>query len=113
VNNRGCYLTRIGYTDCDGPLDAAHLAPKQRLKALYKTRGMPAHQIAAAVWDARVTVPICRRHHTLFDQKVIRLTEDQFPPKMLEYAAEYGLEYRGARDGWVGLHVPPETGSAA
>jgi hypothetical protein len=93
-------LTRIGYTDCDGPLDAAHLAPKQRLKALYKTRGMPAHQIAAAVWDARVTVPICRRHHTLFDQ-------------MLEYAAEYGLEYRGARDGWTGLHVPPETGSAA
>jgi hypothetical protein len=101
-------LHRIGYTDCDGPLDAAHLAPKQRLKALYKTRGMPAHQIAAAVWDARVTVPICRRHHTLFDQKVIRLTEDQFPPKMLEYAAEYGLEYRGARDAWTGSYVSPE-----
>jgi hypothetical protein len=27
---------------------------------------------------------------------------------MLEYAAEYGLEYRGARDGWTGSYVSPE-----
>ena len=113
MNNRGCYLTRLGYKDCDGLLDAAHMCSKQRLKILFKRRGMPATQIAAAVWDPRVTVPICRRHHTLLDQKVIRLTEDQYPPKMHEYAKQYALEYRGARDGWVGLHVEDEGPAAA
>lgn len=113
MNNRGCYLARIGYTGCDGMLDAAHMIPKQRLKALFKTRGMPASKLAAAVWDPRVTVPICRRHHGLLDGKTIRLAAGQYPRKMHEYAAEYALEWRSERDGWVGLHVEDEGPAAA
>lgn len=85
-----CYFGPFGLgiaIGCDGPADLAHLIPAQRLRAA-----------GAPVWDDRVVVVACRKHHVAFDGFYLRLRQDQLPPELWSYARENGLEYAIDRD---------------
>jgi hypothetical protein len=105
-----CYFRDLGYEGCqyraDGLLDRAHFVPQQRIRQVLQRRGSTAEDIATATWDKRTWSYACRAHHHLFDQKRIRLEAEQYPLDMHTWAQEYQFEFRGPRDGWVGLHIP-------
>jgi hypothetical protein len=73
-------------------IQRAHLIPKQRLKAA----GLSHDEI----WDLRVWVPACERHHHQFDKGFIRLGVDDYPQELLEYAWHHDFGWEGERDGW-------------
>lgn len=87
-----CWFRQLG--DCDGRIQRAHLIPKQRLKRA----GVRADD---DVWDQRVVVPACARHHTLFDMKFIHLEETDYPETLQQYAGEHGFAWQDAERGWV------------
>jgi hypothetical protein len=99
-----CYFNRFTSSPCryraDGQPDRAHMIPQQRMKQEYKTRKYRANDIAMAIWDHRIIVPACRRHHDAFDQKQLRLLLNDYPVSTHEYAKEYGWYFAGERDGW-------------
>lgn len=88
--NPACYFARIFRTPCDGPLDLCHLIPKQRLKK--------ADVPDDAIWDERIVVNGCRRHHHRFDQGFDSLGRNDLPPGVAEYAAEHDLTWSLDRD---------------
>lgn len=112
MNNRGCYLARLlGRDDCDGYLQAAHWVPKARVRDVLRKRGVPAAEIGRRIWDPALTAPSCEKCHRAFDRKLdgFRLTESQYPDNFRQWAADNDFEFRGPRDGWVGIHVEPES----
>lgn len=89
--NRDCWLAKLlGLTDCDGPIQRAHLIPKQRLK-----RAGLDH---AAIWDPRVWRLMCWMHHHRFDTYFVRITRIQVPAETEEYALEHGFVWSLDRD---------------
>lgn len=100
-----CWFKRFWPHECgwraDGQPDRCHLLPKQRIKAELRARGFTAKEIAAVVWDGRLYVPGCRKAHTAFDNKLIPLLEDDYPPPMREWANANGFYFVDPRTGWV------------
>lgn len=88
-----CFFKDLGYTGCeyraDGLPDRAHLIPAQRLRH---------NKLTPQVWDSRVYVLACRRHHHLFDNGFLKLTRDQLPHSVIEFAEQHDLEWSIARD---------------
>lgn len=102
-----CFFNReLGMQDCDGRMDRAHLLPKQRMRQ---------HGIKD-VWDERTWVFACRKHHTQFDARFIRISRFQLPAGTIAYALENGLEWSLDRDYPNGKRIEstdcPECGSA-
>lgn len=92
MNTVRCFFRGKG--PCDGwARDRAHLIPKQRLVQA----GLPFDD----VWDGRVWVPLCRRHHHRFDQGFLDLVEGDYPAGLRAYAEEHGFAYFGPREGWL------------
>jgi hypothetical protein len=87
-----CWLQQFSLAPCDGPMDPAHLVPKQRLR----NAGINPEDR----WDRRAIVPACRRHHHLFDQKFMRIPLEEYPSEFIDYCTEHGLYWNGQRDGW-------------
>lgn len=90
-----CFFLDLGYIPCeyrfDGMPDGCHLIPQQRLKAA-KVKDL---------WAPPLWVYGCRRHHHLFDNKVIRLLREQYPLALQEWADDHGWMFAGPRDGWL------------
>lgn len=85
-----CWFRGIKEHECDGPLDRAHLIPKQRMRI----KNLPDE----VVWDKRCWVWACRRSHTMFDHIGIDLKRSQLPDGVEEFALEYGLGWSLDRD---------------
>ena len=92
-----CYFhDKLGFPGCDfsdrpdGRPDPAHWIPQQRLRAAG----------VEDLWHPASWAHVCRRHHTLFDQKTIRLTEEQYPREFRAWAALQGFWFAGPREGW-------------
>lgn len=109
---------------CDGPMDACHMISKQRIRQIYPrgawkvTEAMsgarlyypvtfgiealdPVIQRVARddiVYDERVGVPGCRRHHDLMDNKRVRIPYLYVPLATRSFAAEFGLDWSLERD---------------
>ncbi len=66
---------------CEGPEDAAHLLSKQWLKRAG----------VEDVWDTRLWVSSCRRHHAAFDQHQITVPRQSLPAGLLAASDEFGL----------------------
>lgn len=107
-----CFFARRTDSPCsyraDGQPDRAHMIPQQRMKQEYKARKFRANDIAMAVWDHRIIVPSCRKHHQAFDQKQLRLPLADYPTSTKQYAKDYGWWFVDERTGWV-----PERGEKA
>jgi len=86
----------------DGQPDRAHLIPQQRMKRA----GIRDHEV---LWDDRAWVKSCRTHHELFDHKMLRLDEGEYPDDLREFAAEIGFYWAGRRDGWRKEHTEREA----
>lgn len=95
---RHCFMEgRPGWGPCEGRMDAAHLIPKQRIK-----RELKGHytepELQAIVWDRRVLIDACRRHHHQLDNYIHRLRRDELPVELTAYAREYHLVWSLIRD---------------
>jgi hypothetical protein len=89
-------------------MDRAHLIPKQRIRKEMKIRVRTAdgrRSVSSApdwlfgiVWDERVVVRACRRHHADWDNRVFNIARGEVPQACEEYAEEYGLTWSLDRD---------------
>jgi hypothetical protein len=84
-----CWFWQLGM--CDGRIDRAHLLPKQRIKRLFRDRNPDA--LFAMIWDSRVWIPACRKHHTMLDSKRLTIAREELPLTLWEYAAEHDLTW--------------------
>src|SRR5258706_16474184 len=84
--NEWCYFRGLGYLDCDGFIQRAHLIPKQRMKI--------AGVIGDMIWDERCWIPACKHHHHQWDNGFIMLDPDDFPPGIWSFAREISFYYR-------------------
>lgn len=92
-----CFFAVHSEKPCDGPMDRAHLLPKQRLRR-------EVSDDPRLVWHPSVWVWGCRRHHAAFDARMLRLAREDVP-EVTELAAKVlGMEWSldqmyGPRDG--------------
>jgi hypothetical protein len=96
-----------GRTDagpCDGPIDKAHWVPKQRIKREFREVAKP--QLDELIWHPSVWSPMCRRHHSAFDAKMLRIRREEVPLRAERWAAIFGMTW--SLDADFGLH--PEVG---
>lgn len=91
----GCFFHGDG--TCSGLLERAHLIPKQRIKRELKYR-LSADELHDVVWDPRVLVLACRRHHILFDAWRLRPLREALPEGVEEFARQWGFEAFLERD---------------
>lgn len=83
-----CFFARFAMTPCDGHADRCHLIPKQRITKQFKSQFPDAtrQQIQAAVWHPSVWQPGCRKHHSNFDAKMLRIERSDIPAETEVYA---------------------------
>ena len=86
-----CFFKPFVETACDGPTDRCHLLPKGFLKR-------EVGKDPEIIWDERVWVPGCRRHHADFDNFVFRIPREALPSALEAFAVEHGVLWRVDRD---------------
>ena len=69
--------------DCEGPIQAAHLIPKQALRR----RGFSPE----VIWDPRNGIAACRRAHCRSDAGLERFPSSRLPVEAWAFAEEVGL----------------------
>lgn len=78
----------------DGQPDRAHWIPAQRLRK----EGVEGE----AIWDHRIWVHACRKHHDRLDGRdalnPLSVRRSQLPDGVEDYASEHGLEWSLATD---------------
>ena len=79
-----------GVGSCDGRQDPCHLIKAQVIRREVGTE---------AIWDQRVIVPGCRRHHGMLDHsRQIRIPRSLLPGSVEAFAHDHGLEWWLARE---------------
>ena len=94
-----CWLAQFApSTACEGTLRRAHLISKQRIKRALRnsTAGIIAAEreltVFDVLWDSRVWVPACDRHHGMLDvSRTLRVPREAIPAVTEQYAREFGL----------------------
>lgn len=81
----GCWFQSIIPHKCDGPLDPCHLIDKQGLWAFEKEL----EAIEFMVYDVRNGVPGCRHIHNRFDQRNIRIYQDELPDSVFMFITDW------------------------
>lgn len=79
----GGYCVMLGRGLCDGPLDAAHVIPKSRLR----DRGYGAD----VIYDERVAMSLCRRHHDRHDRCIEKVPFSYIPARCRDFLVELNL----------------------
>lgn len=89
-----CWMVDVIRHRCDGPIDPAHLLPKQRLKVIAKNK-FPGDEDKQRelVWSPSNGVPLCRDAHHKLDNGFIRIYWHQLPAEAHQFAAEWDLEW--------------------
>ena len=89
---RTCWLAQFTDTECDGPMDRAHIGiAKQRMRIKNLTDEQ--------VWDKRIWRWCCRRHHTQLDHRIgLHLKREDIPQSVWEFADEHKLTWSLERD---------------
>lgn len=84
---RACWFARTldGIGPCEGRTDPCHLVKAQVIR---REVGVD------HIWDERVIVPGCRRHHGMLDHsRQIRLPRGLLPASVEEFAREHGMTW--------------------
>ncbi len=90
----GCWMTPVVAHHCDGPIDPAHLLPKQRLRAIAKDRYPEDEERQyKMIWGPMNGIPLCRAAHHKLDNGFIRLSWEQLPREARDYAIDWDLEW--------------------
>jgi hypothetical protein len=74
--------------DCEPPVQAAHVIPKQTLKR---------HGRAAWLWDTRNGIGACYRAHRRSDAALERFPVEYLPAGFWDFADEVGLRWYAER----------------
>lgn len=93
---RVCWLAQFSDEPCDGPIDRAHLVPKQRIRR--QLTGMEPELVERVVWHPSCWVYACRHHHANFDMKVLHVPRDRLPGCVEVFAAELDMVWSLQRD---------------
>lgn len=99
-----CFFRINGLADdeCEGRYDRCHLIPQQRIKQAF--RHLPTNELQDILTDPRNLIVGCRKHHYRFDYaRTIRLSEDDHPEPVFDFARDHDFEFFGPDRGW--LHV--------
>lgn len=89
-----CWFKQLFPHQCDGPMDPAHLLPKQRLRAIARDRYPDNEQMQwKLIWSTDNGVPACRDFHHKFDNGFVRVYWHQLPPEALRFAVNWGIEW--------------------
>lgn len=80
------------YGKCDGPLEAHHIIPKQRIKHLPRAKWETAEK-RVMLADPRNGVMLCRQHHHLLTVRSKLIPAELIRDETWEFAREYGLEW--------------------
>ena len=91
-----CTLGGSPKNGCSGPLEAHHLVPAQRIRAHVAT--MPEEDRLRAVYDPRIAIPLCSKHHHEITHGFRAFFYEDLPPAAFEYAREWRLEWSIDRD---------------
>lgn len=93
-----CWLRQFSTDPSHGRLQAVHLIPKQAIRRelwqprKWKDTGLLPATFQQLVWDPRVFVPGCERHHFHLDENFkLQIPRDELPAGVLEFAGEWGL----------------------
>lgn len=85
VTQHGCQV-HDDPLDCEGPVQAAHIIPKQTLR---KMRFTP-----EVVWDPRNGIGACYKAHRRSDAALERFPVEYIPAEAWQFARELGLEWK-------------------
>ncbi len=98
-----CFFARFDPKErpCEGRSQKAHLIAKQTLRREFRAAREPGVRRGETIWpdalngiwDARVWVPACERHHHLFDHHMISVPRESLPESFLSLAEELGLSW--------------------
>jgi hypothetical protein len=98
---------------CEGVIQACHFIKQQRIRKELKSRLLrpwpggqsyipyDEYEVEAPIWDQRLAVPGCVAHHDRFDahrEPPLRLTWDQIPDEVMEWAEEFGFVWALKRE---------------
>ena len=72
----------VGIKLCEGPLQAAHVVPKQKLRR-------DGHG-ADVVYSVDAAVTLCRRHHEQWDRGFLPHVDALLPERCRRFAVQYG-----------------------
>jgi hypothetical protein len=97
---RTCYLRRLGYTDCDGPLQRHHWITQRRLRNAARDRGWSPAELDGLLGDDDNMDWICHRHHHKITVLAIALELAQIPEKVSRFAAKHGFGWYGPLKGF-------------
>ena len=90
----GCWLRTLIPHECDGPMDPAHLLPKQRLRAIARDRYPDDEEMQwKMIWGPDNGVPICRAYHHRLDNGFVRIYWNQLPSEARKFAINWDIEW--------------------
>jgi hypothetical protein len=99
VTRKGKAACLLACGDCDGPVEAHHVVPKQRVKHWLGFMEIAPEDLWPIVWDDRNGVPLCRdRHHHLVTVGALKLPAWKVPLAVYDFAAQYDLGWSLDRD---------------
>lgn len=93
VEDRVCFWSQIDPDlrhSCGGPLQRAHLIPKQRIRREFKGE-LSEENLAHVVWHPSAWRWMCALHHASFDAGRLKLRRDQVPQDTEHFAAVWEL----------------------
>lgn len=86
-----CWFARFFDDPCDGRVDLCHVGLQ---KQTLRQAGLTEEQ----VWDPRIWRYGCRHHHERSHWPSFRLTREQLPESVEQFADDHGLGHRLERD---------------
>lgn len=81
----GCWFAKVVRHKCDGPIDPCHIIDKQGLKVIARHLDQP----EVLVYDVRNGVPGCRDIHARFDNRMIRVYQDELPDSVFVFIDQW------------------------
>lgn len=81
----GCWFSTIVPHICSDTIDPCHIIDKQGLKVV----GAKLDKPEAMIYDVRNGIPGCRTIHNRFDNKLIRVYQEELPESVFQFISDW------------------------